>query len=229
MVLTKHFGKLFQSKDESQVLTSTEQTVNRFDEALKRVESSEFLEASSPYSFFDGRPIIGQSTPINGGVFLGALPHEAIVVDDSHGELEKAYTELMIAYAKDHPTQKSVGTRILPYIAELVQKLMQFSPERVRTGLAQNGIFTDHKVSLDFFLIQEVGAARHQMLLAAYLIERLIMRGYLKGSLEIQAEFSFEEQNQESLIYKDDSGEEFTIDPIQFRHGESLNSLRKVA
>lgn len=222
MAFNKRLGNFFQkttsrpSKEEEIVYT------DRFQEAVKRLEESDYYEIGSPYGFFDGRHIIGANTPIHEGVYVGALPHEAIVVDEAHGELEKVYTDLLVLHAKDHGKKNKIEKTIFPYVSRIVQEKLQFSPESVRTALDQNIIQPDHKVSLDYFLIQGVGIARHQMLLAAYLIEKLKLRGYLSGVLTIDSKYSFQEQTPESLTYKGEDGNEFHFDPIQLREDEKM-------
>ncbi|MCB0333822.1 MAG: hypothetical protein KDD55_10015, partial [Bdellovibrionales bacterium] len=179
MAFNKRLGNFFQQVNGKSKTDNKIVYADRFQEAVKRIEESEYYELGSPYGFYDGRHIIGQNTPINEGVYVGALPHEAIVVDEAHGELEKVYTELLVLHAKDHGKQQAIENTILPYIARIIQEKLHFSPESIRTALDQNQIKPDYKVSLDYFLIHGIGTARHQVLLAAYLIEKLILRGYL--------------------------------------------------
>ena len=65
--------------------------LNRFEAARDRIKSSkhykDVVTSRSPYGYFNGRPIIGESTPIDGGIYIGVFQQEAIVVDRKYKDI----------------------------------------------------------------------------------------------------------------------------------------------
>jgi len=188
---------------------SSVEILNRFEEAKKRLQTSPYFQEDPdhPYGLFDGRIIIGEEPPIHGGVYIGATPQEAVVVDEKYGNLEPLYMRLLVKFLNLQKNGSSqITEEIIPFIFEFAQDSLELSTERVRSIIKDQEIEPDQKVTLDLFLLHKTGLPRHQILLAAYLIEKLINKGYLQGQLKIEADFSYEELEEESLTFTSSSG-----------------------
>lgn len=199
---------------------TTEQSgFNRFHRALRRIRyQSQFNPNKSdkaPLGTFGGRHIIGESTPINGGVYLGAAPQEALVVDDRHGALERLYNELVVRLAEVSIDRRLDEREILPEVAGLVVRRIRFSESETRELTERENINPDEKVAIDMYLHEQVGVARHQMLLVAYLIERLKKRGVLNGCLMIDSISAHSLGHDDRLIYTSPHGYLFIFDALK--------------
>ena len=63
-----------------------EQFFRKTEKAIDRISQDPYYappDGKSKYGYYDGRPIIGRGTPINGGVYIGEGVRPAIVVDDN--------------------------------------------------------------------------------------------------------------------------------------------------
>ncbi|MDC0357496.1 hypothetical protein OAO01_01675 [Oligoflexia bacterium] len=201
--------------------SDSEKLGHRFKEAALRLKSRPDYTASTtsyaPYGCVRERVVIGECTKINGGVYFGSPAHEAVVVDEDYGQLHPAYMQLMVLFARDHKNKKKVEPEILPYIVELVTQKLRFSTEKVSTLHEKMQVEIDQKVALDMYLKEGVGLARHQVLLAAYLLEKLKMRGFIEGCWYIESRYTPDAPHSEKLIYTDANGDLFTFDPIRER------------
>lgn len=194
---------------------------NRFQRALRRVRySSEFKPTrtdASPLGLFAGRPVIGESTRINGGVYVGTVAQEVIVVDDKHGGLERIYKELVVRLSEISIDRTLQEKEILPEIAALAVKHLRFDEHALDSICAREGIAPDDKVAIDMFLYEGVGVARHQVLVVAYLIERLKQRNLLHGCASIDAMSTHLMGRDERLTYTSPTGYLFVFDPVKLR------------
>ncbi|MBX7143480.1 MAG: hypothetical protein K1X79_03440 [Oligoflexia bacterium] len=192
---------------------------NRFQRALRRIRYiSQFnptRTAQSPLGSFGGRHIIGESTPINGGVYIGVVPQECLVVDDKHGALERVYNELVVRLAEISIDRKLDENEILPEIANLVLKHLKFDDQQTREITEREGIAADDKVAIDMYLYEHVGVARHQVLVAAYLIERLKKRGVLNGCFTLDPMSTHLMGHDDRLVYTSPHGYLFIFDPLK--------------
>lgn len=198
---------------------------NRFAEAVQRIKHLEYYEAAAtkeaPLGHFDGRPIIGSKTAINGGVFVGAKSHEAIVVDESYGELEKIYNSLTVEFVRSENGRDSFSEKIFPYVVRVVQRTLDYRPEAVRELERTGQIQPDRKVALDFFIRKGFGSSRHQVLLAAYLLEKLVRRGLLQGNYSLDEKMLSEHESSEKLEFISQGGTRFLFNPLDIRTRDS--------
>jgi hypothetical protein len=197
-----------------------EQTAfNRFQRAVARIKKS--AEFQSPklgngaLGKYMGREIIGEATQINGGVYLSPLPHEALVVDDKHGCLERIYHELVVRLSDLSIERTLDESEILPQVAAIALRNLKFSQRAVDRICIREGLQADEKVALDLFLHEKVGVARHQVLTVAYLIERLRKRNLLNGFARIDSESNHRLGLDERLIYTSPQGGNFVFDPLR--------------
>lgn len=187
---------------------------NRFKKAVSRVCNSNLFSSSdstrAPYGSYNERPIIGECTPIHTGIFLGAIGHEAIVVDEKYGKLQRVYDDFKSAV----PTE-ILGLQVLPdrerQVAGLVfqycEQLIPWDPKKVQDLLEREKLVPDRKVTLDLFIRKKCGVARHQVLLAAYLLEKLRLEGLIQGVPTIDARLTRPQAEDEQLLFTSSSGE----------------------
>ena len=222
-------SSLFQSSTkaaEKESIPKTQPSDNRFSEAIKRIQKSsdydETVCSHAPYGSYGKRPIIGENTPINGGIFVGALPHEAIVIDEKYGLLNQIYDELMLRFVRFQGKRDQAEAQMIPHIFQLVQEKLRYSEGAVKNLLKDKGIRPDRKAALDIFLQARIGVARHQVLLAAYLMEKLQKRGLIAGCYSIDSMFSPVSQEEECLYYTDSNGNIHLFNPaIEASQGRS--------
>ena len=71
-------------------------------------------------------------------------------------------------------------------VSEIVKEKISLRTEAVPQLHWKKGIKDDEKVALDFYINSGFGAERHQVLLAAYLVEKLIDRGLISGVMQLE-------------------------------------------
>ncbi|HMO02211.1 MAG TPA: hypothetical protein PKD37_00125 [Oligoflexia bacterium] len=153
--------------------------------ALARIKNSQFYEkrsaAHAPFGFFRGRFIIGGVSKFIGGVYVSPEPHEAVVVDGSLPLMEKIKTDL-INHCENYSAAIALSEEaIFNYTVNYATRLIPLSHKGVKVLSEEHQVSVDDKVSLDVFIEKEVGAERHQVLLAGFLLEALIERKLLRG------------------------------------------------
>ncbi len=191
---------------------------NRFLQALRKIEHSPQYASSNvfnaPYGYFRGRPMIGEETVVTGGIFVSAGAHEAIVVDEKYGYLAQILENIFQLAEKREKEGKNFKQGILTDISRIVQHTLKFDPAAVTKLLKDKNIGADAKVSLDIFIQARVGVARHQVLLAAYLIEKLRKKGLLNGRFAFDPRIKKEHGEDERLFYINSVGKVFVVDPL---------------
>lgn len=197
---------------------SLNQPRNRFIEGVKRVEFHHSykptISPESPYGYFRNRPIIGESNRINGGIFIGATSHEAIVIDEKYGLLEKIFATLEIRCGELDHSLATYEYDVFSKAISLTRESLRFSEEGVSQIEKRYNIKSDDKVTLDLYLKRKVGVSRHQVLLAAFLLERLRDKGFIRGVPTIESQIS-ESIPQERLLFTSGDGEIFRFDPTK--------------
>ena len=190
---------------------------NRFQVALKRVSTSScfrpYFDLRHPYGFFHNRPVIGENTRVGGGVYLSAQPAEALVVDEKYDLLRPVLSSFRgrLGGLKSFSVERELS--ILEDIFELSNEVLEWSPHKVNRFNQQHGIKVDTKVALDFYIEQKFGVARHKVLLAAYLIEKLKEDGHLSGNFVIPETIRRPSGDDEYLVYTFPNGVFATLDP----------------
>lgn len=177
--------------------------------AKDRLSFSPLYEEPSKESkngVWQGRPIIGRDTRINGGVYVGAGEREAVVVDDlKQPELIEAYRTLLGRIQGRDTVLRSVfdlTKQLLPYNENTVEQI---------TG----GFEPDQKVGLSVFVRAKGGVCRHQALLSGYLLEKLKDDGVVRGTASIDRNYVPGEGGHAWVRYKNSAGEVYIIDPAQ--------------
>ncbi len=199
-------------------IISDGQKSNRFMQAIKRIEFKYGFEPNftkqAPYGFFRNRHVIGETTKISNGIFVSAIPGEAIVVDEKYGVLQEVYQKLLSKISILDNTNSSYEYQVFSKVITLARETLRYSEESVENLTRQYRIDFDEKVSLDLYVKKKVGVARHQVLLAAYLMEKLKEKFVIKGTHWIDQTISSESYH-ERLVFKSSDGEIFRFDPTK--------------
>ena len=190
---------------------------NRFARALYRIRTSPYfknkIEDRKQHGYYEGRRIITEDSPINGGVYLGAIAHEAVVVDEKYGTLNALYNELILRFTRENSRRDCLEERIFQQAIRLAREKLPLNGEGVRALAFKHHIRPDRKAALDFYIKERKGAPRHQVLLAGYFLEKLKNRGLIDGQISIDPHFSELPAEDEKLIFTTSSGAVFTFDP----------------
>jgi len=167
--------------------------------------------SEAPLGFFNGRHIIGKSTRVQGGVYIGILPQEAVVVDDKYKGLNKAFDQL-IRRILDLPieAQASEGV-VIRSATEHAEKLLKVDYSALRALPFHSERQDDQKVMLDAYLDAGVGAPRHLVLLKAYFLEKLKDRKLVSGVPELQIFITNNAYVVERLTYESTRGSSFRV------------------
>lgn len=183
----------------------------------ERLRNKPFFEEpsrESRYGKWQGRDIIGRDCPINGGVYLGGGEREAVVVDDKkQPELATAYQELLKRRSAKVQQGETFKGGVLGEVFDLTRELLPYSDSTV--DQITRGLQPDQKISLSSFLARRGGACRHQVLLAAYLLEKLKVDGYVKGQASVDRNYIPGQGGHAWVRYVNSAGEIFIIDPAQ--------------
>lgn len=202
-------------------------------------------DENAPYGYYFNRRILGRDLRINDSVYIGEGDREAIVIDDKKdASLRNAYAEFIetrrqeavdqansrknifkkafdallnrkkdIRLTKEEFTDGIIDSvfnyvkRALPYDKEIIAKLEKLSK--------QEGRSRSRKICLGEYLDESAGVCRHQALLAAYILEKLIKDGYLSGKVSVDRNKVKGEGGHAWARYTDADNETFIIDSAQ--------------
>lgn len=193
----------------------------------ERLRGTGFFEepdGESKNGYYQGRPIIGRDTPINGGVYVGAGRREAIVVDDAKSKhLDRIYQKLLT----DTEKLRKIGrfkSAILGAVYDSVRQNLPYNGEKTEEVARPH--YGDVKVSIDQFVEARTGVCRHQALLAGYLLERLKKERYVGGTASVDRNTVRGVGGHAWVRYTNSAGDVFIIDPAQ-NYAGALKDLNK--
>jgi len=208
-----------ESSNASKTAALSSMEMNRFHLAVARVASQNIYHSAdhsyAPYGYFKKRHIIAECTKISGGVYLSAYPREAIVVDEKYGYLDEVYRKLTMAIARQKNGKKPSEKEIVLEVVKFTTQHLPFSESKIRKLSMEQEIKVDQRIALDFFIKESVGVARHQVLLAGYLLQRLKKRNIIQGCVYLDPSFSSQTAEDERLIYTSASGYLMTFTPYK--------------
>jgi len=183
--------------------------------AVDRVLNSPYYrppDRQAPNGYFKNRIIIGRNTGINGGVYLGGGSREALVVDDTNAEdkilLDKIYSELLLKLAGNRITNQ-----ILNDVFDIVQDYLPYNDILVRA--ISSRYKGDSEASLCHFIRLGAGVCRHQSVLVAYLVERLIRDNHIAGKISAERNSVEECMVHAWARFESAEGNVYIIDPAQ--------------
>ncbi len=137
-------------------------------------------DPETPYGRYLGRPIIGRDSRIDGGVYIGRKPREAIVVDMAQpGLLYNVYSNWLIELQKQAPmwpwqhitsgrkraVQRYLDLHMATLCRALVSRVLPFDRHVVAQVAEEHTLGPDDKVRLDVYLRRRGGVCRHQVCL----------------------------------------------------------------
>ncbi len=194
--------------------------------AYSKVEdlgSNKKISQNSKESRFFGKHIIGRDTKINGGVYFTRPTNEVIVVDDTEDtELIRIYTKLFSQLREIRKETSLTTSILLTTIWNFVIAEMPYSSARVAQIITRASEQHDPRVSLSRYL--GGGVCRHQGLLVAYLLEKLITEHKIKGK-KVSVDRNHTKDNGHAWArYTSSSGAVWIIDPAKKYIGTLKNA-----
>jgi hypothetical protein len=152
---------------------------------------------------------------IEGGIYIGVFQQEAVVIDRKYKELEPVVQETLVSCRSEN-NEKDILKAVLSIINEFLPR-----DEEALTKLQfHTSMQEDQKIILDAYVRNKVGAWRHQVLLGAYLLERLREAKILKGFPSFDPRFDNSIGDREKLLYVSETGTLITIfDPPDIGFG----------
>lgn len=180
-------------------------------------------DPDAPYGWFHGWRIIGAEARIDGGVYLGRKPREAIVVDMRRpgSLLRKVYDRWLERLQKGlRPEQLRADLRahILARVSELVEEHMPYDEATVKRLDKQGFLRPDEPIDLDVFLAAKGGVCRHQVCFVGALLERLIDHGWLHGRVSLERKFVSGWFSHAWVRLRLGDGDVVVLDPAQRRY-----------
>jgi hypothetical protein len=174
----------------------------------------------APYGFYKGRFIIGECTRVNGGIYLSSSGNEEIVVDESHGTLSEVYNLLVSRLSrrgiiKDRASEYQIVAEAI----KIASETLAFKHEDDEALSYLRTLADGQKVSLDLYLQEGIGGARHQILLLAYLLEKLRDAKVVYGCTYIDSVGSTHRTAAERLIYTSPNGDFIYFEPATLQSG----------
>lgn len=195
---------------------------------LQRLNASGLVEpgsaADAPLGWYHGWRIIGAQTRIDGGIYLGRKPREAIVVDMRRpgSDLRRLY-ETWLARLRDDRDDEAVRRDLREHlaarVAELVRGYMPYDEEAVRRLDALGLLQPDQPIDLDVFLHARGGVCRHQVCMVGALLERLVDHGWLFGRVSLERKHVPGWFSHAWVRFDDADGAQWVFDPAQQRYG----------
>ncbi len=187
-------------------------------------------DPATPYGRYLGRPIIGRDSRIDGGVYIGRKPREAIVVDMVRGGLlDSVYRNWLreleghapmwpwqhLTAGRKRAVQRYVQHHIGTLSRALVNRLLPFDRHVVAQVASEHTLGPDDKVRLDVYLRRRGGVCRHQVCLLGALLERLVLEGWAEGRVSIDRKFVPRQYSHAWVRWTDGEGRVWILDAAQ--------------
>jgi len=186
-------------------------------------------DPGAPYGWFHGWRIIGAGSRVDGGVYLGRKPREAIVVDMRRpGSLLRTvfdrWVDQLCADRDDEATRRDLRLNLEARVAALVEAHMPYDETVVKRLDRQGYLRPDEPIDLDVFLAAKGGVCRHQVCFVGAMIERLVDRRLMAAELSLERKYvsGWFSHAWVRLTWQD--GEAVVLDPAQRRYVK-LNDL----
>lgn len=170
---------------------------------------------TAPYGYYYNYPIIGsKSTSVAGGVYVGAGPREAIVVDHKSNAVAKVVDGLVDDMKSDHEHGATKTTRVILHeVKKAVRDSMQFDERLVNDIVKRHE--SDIPVGLSTFIDRKTGVCRHMGLLATLMLERLDEENILPGASSIHRNTTPEGAHAWAEYQATSSSPIIVVDPAQ--------------
>lgn len=173
---------------------------------------------------YAGRPIIRMDSRIDGGVYLGAVAREAIVVDSEKDEiLMEVYHAAIRRCSDDEGVDRSLVIRT---VYDSVLDNMKYNNAAVQEMTAKYELDNDGRVALGMFIREGIGVCRHMGLLAGFLLEKFIDDEYIRGKVSVDRR-SLYMGGHGWCRYVNSKGTTLIIDPAQKFMGTLEQAMEK--
>ena len=187
-------------------------------------------DPTTPYGRYLGRPIIGRDSRIDGGVYIGRKPREAIVVDmAAPGLLDNVYQDWLkelqraaplwpwqhVTLGKKRAVQRLMHRHIANLCRDLVHRVLPFDRQVVAKVALEHTLGPDDKVRLDVYLRRRGGVCRHQVCLLGAVLERLTDEGWAEGKVSIDRKFVPKQYSHAWVRWTDSDGKVWILDAAQ--------------
>jgi len=168
---------------------------------------------------YQGRHIISRDTPINKGVYF-IDSDEAVVVDDvNDSSLIPTYQAVLAQIEQIKREGKEPKHHMLDIVWRTVLRVMPYDHGDVRVDEVKNRVGVGRKTYLGSFM--GAGVCRHQSLLAAYLLEKLVSQGYLSGKVSVDRNMNLSRTEGHAWArYTNSRGVVFILDAAQHHLGK---------
>lgn len=172
-------------------------------------------DTQAPYGYYLDHPILGRdSKHISNGVYMGGSAREAIVVDARSRVLRGTYAALeqrLVDLRRDRATV--LLEDVLQRVNHQVQAIMQYDMHRTETLSEQ--YHGDKLISLSTYVREGVGVCRHQGLLAAYILEKLVDSRVIGGQPAVERNTIRELGGTHAWATFTAGAQKYVIDPAQ--------------
>jgi hypothetical protein len=190
-------------------------------------------QPNAPHGTYNGRPIIGSGARIDGGVYLGRKPREAIVVDSrgAQGQLARVYHDLVnrvhgeveaglgatavstSAFLRE--ARRWFRTHLLTLLADLIRREMPYDEAVVRDVAVIRALRPDDEVELDIYVTARGGVCRHQVCLLGLVLELAVRDGWLVGEVHLDRKHVPGYFSHAWVRFVDPYGDVLILDPAQ--------------
>jgi hypothetical protein len=176
--------------------------------------------------WWEGRPLIGQDTDINHGVYAGTYSGEGITVDIQAYPEEYQMLEDKVESKLAEMSELGVGLPrnelLLQAIFETVKETYTYSEKGVNRIIEEYGASNPdihRKIPLNAYIKEGIGVCRHQALTQAVLIEKYIHAGELRGKVSVERSAQYNPQNELEghawVRYTNSAGQVYIADTVQ--------------
>ncbi|MEK6936440.1 MAG: hypothetical protein AABW58_00035 [Nanoarchaeota archaeon] len=194
--------------------------------AVHRLAAKGELYYVDSVPYFQGRHIIHKDSPIDGGVSVGQVEREALVVDFNKSKIIPVlYEEAKKASTFRGQIDKDL---ILTAVFDVVTKRMKTDESKVEKIIRETATAKDRKISIDHFISAGAAVCRQHALVCGVLIERFIKDGYLNGKVSIDRN-SVYNNGHVWCRYTSSSGKVLILDPTLKFKGKLEQGLKKGA
>jgi len=215
--------RMKKSQAELQKLAADQQVgMVRTEVGKGRLENHPDFSVRGGVEFFKNRKIIGRDVSVNKGIYVGAGPREAIVVDRKYGELNRLYEKAKKRATVDGKVNKNY---VIKAVFDVVNEAMPVKDDaEVKKLRKKRNIGKDGEIPLDVFLREGVGVCRHNALATADLLQHFKEEGILTGKASVDRNTKTIVINGETkrpghawCRYTNSAGDVYLIDPM---HGK---------
>lgn len=188
---------------------------NFFVQDVKDEQNYGERDTVAPYGYRFNHPIIGRRSPsVRNGVY-GTRESEQVVVDDKSRLLKKVVDDFMATLPTANEAETMSTTGLLNQVCLHVARVLKYDlPGAERLSAPHYG--NKGLICLSEYIDQGVGVCRHQALLAAHLIEEVIERGYIEGSVGVERNQDLEANGAHAwAVYKSTTSDDIIVDATQ--------------